>query len=57
VVEPGAAEFSNRLALVAGAAQGIGRAIAQGFVERGATVHLLDIDEGTTRWTCRIALV
>jgi len=45
VVEPGALEFSNRLALVAGAAQGIGRAIAQGFIERGATVHLLDIDE------------
>jgi 3-oxoacyl-[acyl-carrier protein] reductase len=38
------AEFSNRLALVTGAAQGIGRAIARGFVERGGRVHLLDID-------------
>jgi 3-oxoacyl-[acyl-carrier protein] reductase len=39
------AEFSNRLALVTGAAQGIGRAIARGFVEHGGRVHLLDIDD------------
>ena len=38
-------EFSNRLALVTGAAQGIGRAIAKGLTDGGATVHLLDIDE------------
>jgi len=38
-------EFSNRLALVTGAAQGIGRAIAKGFVDSGAQVCLLDIDE------------
>lgn len=38
-------EFSNRLALVTGAAQGIGRAIAKGLIDGGATVHLLDIDE------------
>ena len=37
-------EFSKRVALITGAAQGIGRAIAQAFVERGASVHLLDID-------------
>ena len=44
MVEPKPLEFSDRLALVTGAAQGIGRAIAQGFVDRGATVHVLDID-------------
>jgi 3-oxoacyl-[acyl-carrier protein] reductase len=38
-------DFSNQLALVTGAAQGIGRAIARRFVDSGATVHLLDIDE------------
>jgi 3-oxoacyl-[acyl-carrier protein] reductase len=37
--------FSNRLALVTGAAQGIGRAIAKGLMDSGARVHLLDIDE------------
>ncbi len=37
-------EFSNRLTLVTGAAQGIGRAIARGFIDRGAKVHVLDID-------------
>jgi len=38
-------DFSNRLALVTGAAQGIGQAIAQHFIDSGARVHLLDIDE------------
>jgi 3-oxoacyl-[acyl-carrier protein] reductase len=37
-------EFSNRLALVTGAAQGIGRAIARGLSDGGAALHLLDID-------------
>jgi 3-oxoacyl-[acyl-carrier protein] reductase len=46
-------EFSNRLAVVTGAAQGIGRAIAQGFIDRGATVHLLDIDEAGVAETAR----
>lgn len=38
-------EFSNRLALVTGAAQGIGRSIALNLVDSGARVQLLDIDE------------
>ncbi len=36
--------FDNRIALVTGAAQGIGRAIASALAEAGATVHLADID-------------
>ncbi len=38
-------EFSNRLAVVTGAAQGIARAIARGLIDGGAHVHLIDIDE------------
>jgi len=37
-------EFSGQVALVTGAAQGIGRAIAKALSEAGAMVHLLDID-------------
>jgi 3-oxoacyl-[acyl-carrier protein] reductase len=36
--------FEDRVALVTGAAQGIGRAIATALVHAGATVHLADID-------------
>ncbi len=35
--------FDNRIALVTGAAQGIGRAIAEGLRAAGAKVHLADI--------------
>ncbi len=36
--------FDGRVVLVSGAAQGIGRAIASGFLQAGARVHLVDID-------------
>ena len=53
MVEPNPLEFSDRVALVTGAAQGIGRAIAQGLVDRGATVHVLDLDETGVAETAR----
>ena len=36
--------LDGRVALVTGAAQGIGRAIARAFRDAGATIHLADMD-------------
>lgn len=41
--------FEGRVALVTGAAQGIGQAIALGLKEAGAAVFAADIDEGALR--------
>lgn len=38
--------FDGRVALVSGAAQGIGRAMAVAFRDAGARVHLVDLDPG-----------
>src|SRR5262245_6653350 len=37
--------LENHIAVVTGAASGIGKAIAEGFAREGARVALLDIDE------------
>jgi len=46
-------DFTGRVALVSGAAQGIGAAIAKSFVDSGATVHLADIDRDGVRQTAK----
>jgi 3-oxoacyl-[acyl-carrier protein] reductase len=45
--------FDGRVALVTGAAQGIGHAIATALVEAGASVHLADIDAAGVSATAR----
>ena len=44
-------DLNNRIAVVTGGAQGIGRAITERFLANGATVVLVDIDEATARKT------
>lgn len=46
-------ELANKVALVTGAAQGIGHTIARLFKEENATVHVCDIDENGMSETAR----
>ncbi|MET0606073.1 MAG: SDR family NAD(P)-dependent oxidoreductase [Beijerinckiaceae bacterium] len=46
--------FENQVALVTGAAQGIGRAIAEGLKEAGARLHLADLDESVRAFSAEI---
>lgn len=46
-------ELRNRVAIVTGGAQGIGRAITKSLLDNGATVALVDIDEDRARATAR----
>lgn len=44
--------FTNRVAIVTGGADGIGKAIAHRLASEGATVALFDIDEASLQRTC-----
>jgi len=47
-------DFQGKSVIVTGAAHGFGRAIAQGFADRGATVHAADVNEAGLAETMRL---
>ena len=46
--------LDGRVAVITGAGSGIGRAIALRFAGQGATIRVLDVDEGGASETCRL---
>jgi 3-oxoacyl-[acyl-carrier protein] reductase len=46
-------DFSGRTAVITGGARGFGRAFAQAFIERSATVALIDVDRDAVQKTAR----
>jgi len=46
--------LDGRIAIVTGAGSGIGRAIALRFASHGASIQILDVDEGGANETCRL---
>src|SRR5260370_33880854 len=48
-----ATEFAGKAVIVTGAAQGIGRTIAEQFLWQGARVLIFDLDAGLARETAR----
>ncbi len=46
-------DFSNNVVIVTGGANGIGRAICQGFARSGANVLCVDVNADSGNRTCR----
>ncbi len=51
-----ATEFAGKAVIVTGAAQGIGRTIAEQFLWQGARVLIFDLDAGLAVETARLRL-